>query len=724
MKPLRLSLLCLVLSLALSASSATYFCSPSGNGNGSTYGNPCSLSNGIKMLQSAGDTLYLLGGTYYIGKTTISDKNGSSTCNIVISGYPGEKAILDFRQTAYGTRGLQVNNSCTYLHIRNLTLCYSGKNNLYNEGSYCTFENLDIYGSADTGCQMKNGGGNIIKNVDSHHNFDYGNTSGDDLTFDNIDYGGNADGFADKQHTGASNHYIGCRAWCNSDDGWDFFQRNNSSCTTPTIIENCICYQNGPKEYDMRNHPRYETDQAFFDAFKKGKICTDRNGNTVTITLEHFTNIGNGNGFKLGGGYTPHNVLLHHCLAVGNTVKGFDQNNDDGQMSLYNCTSYLNGNNYGFTTAYGSNILVNCVSLSSRNADSYKSKSVIRNEYNSWNIKGVQCNASDFVSLDTTQILAARQADGSLTGGTLLRLKSGSDLIDAGVDVGYSYRGKAPDLGCYEYPEGETHEGSGDPTKVDPTGNDTVSGQGHHIAYVTIPGSTEDKALLSYLRAYEALSVYVTDANDNSVDYSDYELIILGAKPSSGAVGFVPLKGYNKPAVLLKPFLLKNTVWNWGTAVNTQDLSIQVDDATHSIFAGLTIDAKKQVQLFSQCQTNAVTAISTWTNTEVTKLAAPVSNTDNTTVAYIESGTNCNGTQLKAPMIMIGLSEYSTAYLTADGLRLVRNAIAHLLGITISDITSLNIAPRTQTVQKQWTSQGLVIRVGEHTYNTLGQIIQ
>ena len=72
---------------------ATYYCSPNGNGNGNSYSAPCSLTEGISKLSAGGDTLYLLGGQYNLGKTTISGKNGASASNyMVISGYPGEVA--------------------------------------------------------------------------------------------------------------------------------------------------------------------------------------------------------------------------------------------------------------------------------------------------------------------------------------------------------------------------------------------------------------------------------------------------------------------------------------------------------------------------------------------------------------------------------------------------------------------------------------------------------
>ena len=61
-------------------------------------------------------------------------------------------------------------------------------------------------------------------------------------------------------------------------------------------------------------------------------------------------------------------------------------------------------------------------------------------------------SAADFVSLDVTQLAAPRGPDGSLPPLTLLHLAAGSDLIDAGADVGLPYAGAAPDLGAFERP--------------------------------------------------------------------------------------------------------------------------------------------------------------------------------------------------------------------------------------------------------------------------------
>ena len=711
----------ILLAGCVSLQAATYFASPNGTGDGSSYASPTSFAAGVAKITLPGDTLYLLGGTYEFTDKFSINKQGSSSKRIVISGYPGEKAILDFHQVPYGTRGISVHANSLYVHIKDLAIAWSGKNNLYNEGSYCLFENLDIYGSADTGCQMKKGGNNVILNVDSHDNFDYETMSGTTANF-----GGNADGFADKQFTGAGNHYIGCRAWNNSDDGWDFFQRVSSS---NTIIENCVCYQNGMPYYDMSHHPRaLGVDKPWFDS-KVGTQMTDRYGQTITITLDRYPCQGNGNGFKMGGaGKNPdgtavptnHKILIHHCLAVANNARGFDQNNNGGTMWVYNNTGYDNGVNFGFTTAYGTDELRNNISYRGKSADQPRSQSVIAIDHNSWN--GFNLSSSDFQSLDTTQILAPRAADGSLPEGTCLHLATGSTLINAGIDVNLWYNDFAPDLGCYETP-GERHD-------PEPGGDDTIPAvqpEGTHaVAFVTIPQSPEDKALLQYLRANDSLWIVETDAMDPEVDYSTYEVIVLGSKPSSSASGFTPLKGYDKPMVLLKPWLLKQGVWSWGTAANTQDLSIAVTDASHPLFEGLGI-TEGEATLFERFETNAVTAISAWTNTEgFDVLASPVSQAEYTSIAFFPQGTVCNGTTLPQPMYMIGVSEYSTAYLTTDGKRLIENAICLLLGIPnthSSQHQGIDNHPSAIITHKFIRDGKLFIRMGEAVYDLTGRRI-
>lgn len=94
----------------------------------------------------------------------------------------------------------------------------------------------------------------------------------------------------------------------------------------------------------------------------------------------------------------------------------------------------------------------------------------LRESNNTWNFKyddypgwevndTVTVTDADFVSLDTLQLDNARQSNGSLPVITFGHLVSGSDLIDAGIQIPTSdnidytidFNGTAPDIGAFEY---------------------------------------------------------------------------------------------------------------------------------------------------------------------------------------------------------------------------------------------------------------------------------
>ena len=81
---------------------------------------------------------------------------------------------------------------------------------------------------------MKNlASNNRIINCDSYLNCDEGQ--------------GDADGFAPKISVGDGNYFYGCRAWCNSDDGWDVFYKKDGGFgdNMTVILEECLTYKNG-----------------------------------------------------------------------------------------------------------------------------------------------------------------------------------------------------------------------------------------------------------------------------------------------------------------------------------------------------------------------------------------------------------------------------------------------------------------------------------------------
>ena len=130
-------------------------------------------------------------------------------------------------------------------------------------------------------------------------------------------------------------------------------------------------------------------------------------------------------------------------------MKGFDQNNNPGGLTLYNCTAFQNGTNFGLggtLNAGQQHDLRNNVSL---DAPIAISNAVQKN--NSWDL-GLTVTAADFKSLDSALGSATRAADGSLPEGDFLCLAPASQLIDRGIDVGLPFNGSAPDLGASESP--------------------------------------------------------------------------------------------------------------------------------------------------------------------------------------------------------------------------------------------------------------------------------
>ncbi len=436
----------LFLSVILSASASVawatdYYVSPTGSGSKYTLESPGPLSSTVIGKLKAGDNLYLMGGQYDLKNSLSINRKGEADQMITIQGYGDSEAIIDFRQTAIKTNGVKVGGS--YLHIKDITIRYAGYKGIWvEEGQYNILEHLNVYGCCNAGIQLRSGGYNMVINCDSHDNFDY------------QDNGGNADGFADKQGDACpGNIYIGCRSWNNSDDGWDSYDRVTRG--TPTVYINCITYNNGPATFDLSSHPR---------ATDVDKDLSCFNGKN----LSNFANGGNPNGFKVGGNGTKHNVELYRCLAVGHRSKGFDQNNNAGDMKIINCTAYKNGINYGFGNDQPFTLTVyNNISLSPTSSHWKRSdKGTTTQVNNTWNT-GFAAKEDDFEGLDIESIIMAeRNADGTLPETTQFHLKATvTNLIDRGKEykdfsgdeiLNYVYfNGEAPDLGCYEF-EGET----------------------------------------------------------------------------------------------------------------------------------------------------------------------------------------------------------------------------------------------------------------------------
>jgi hypothetical protein len=118
-------------------------------------------------------------------------------------------------------------------------------------------------------------------------------------------------------------------------------------------------------------------------------------------------------------------------------------------MTLYNCTGHDNDvDNYRISqTLADVKVLTvkNCAELGGR----VSIGTFAVQEKNSW-LTPFIVTADDFRSLDQAGATGARKSDGTLPHIEYMHLAAGSDLIDAGVNVGLPYAGGAPDLGCFE----------------------------------------------------------------------------------------------------------------------------------------------------------------------------------------------------------------------------------------------------------------------------------
>ncbi|MDE5840573.1 MAG: right-handed parallel beta-helix repeat-containing protein [Muribaculaceae bacterium] len=421
-----------------------YYCDPSGDditADGSENKPFYSLQKAADLVK-AGDIIYMNAGVYQYKDRINIGTIGAPNSGMIRLEARGGRAVLDFKDQAIlgANQGIRLTGS--YWHLYGLDIINAGDNGLLIErnkpsgGSYAdiaanvdeahdnVIENCTFVRCADTGLQMKNlASYNRVINCDAYYNCDPDH--------------GDADGFAVKISHGTGNYFYGCRAWQNSDDGWDQFIKKEGGFPDDitTTLDNCWAFENGFLEDGSRSK-------------------------------------GNGNGFKLGSDQGRNNVILNRCMTYDNLNKGFDQNHNTGHMILNNCSGYSSKDTSG-KSRYSYRLdepvaadheirLTNCVAISDgiadRNKSAYAPHSVTGNLITS----DLNTLPSDYVTINPEGMKGTRKDDGSLPDIDFMTILPGNTkLIDTGSEVspfegqnrfstGIQYNGLAPDLGYRE----------------------------------------------------------------------------------------------------------------------------------------------------------------------------------------------------------------------------------------------------------------------------------
>ena len=418
---------------------AEFYVAPQGDDAGAgTLAAPFATIQRAQEAVAPGDTVLVRGGTYVMSEAqiarkerifaygTLLDKSGRPGKRIQYWAYPGEQPVFDFsgvKPAGYRVHAFRVTGS--WLHLKGLevvgvqvtltghtqSICFD------NQGSDNVYERMSAHDGMAIGFWIGNGANNLVLNCDAYRNHD---------TVSENTRGGNTDGFGYHGPKGSvHNVFRGCRAWFNSDDGFDFINSGEVA-----LAENCWAFYNG-----------------YSPAFEP---------------------LADGNGFKAGGhagtpvARLPDPIPRHvvrGCVAVRNKANGFYANHHIGGVEFLSNTAYRNRTNFNLlgrerdnrtdVPGYGHRLKNNLgfaggTEVAQLNAEASDASG------NYFSLP-VMIATKDFAGLDEADLVKPRQPNGELPEGPFLRLTAGSAAIDGGMDVGHPFTGAAPDLGAFEY---------------------------------------------------------------------------------------------------------------------------------------------------------------------------------------------------------------------------------------------------------------------------------
>lgn len=404
-------------------SAETYYVAPDGDD-----GNPGTIAAPFATVQRAhdnaalqpGDVIYLRGGTYYPTQQTVFNKSGNAADYFVLSSYPGEVPVIDGEFVPEG----DINHASTptwaflnaqYWKIKGPIHLTNGRGAgvMIDSSQFLEFDRIESSYNGKRAARAAHGffiwsdstSDILFTNCDGHHNANHLWKSGEDQQLNQYQHG---DGW--RIFGGTNIRLIGCRAWHNLDDGYDFTQAHYS-----VEMTGCWAAYSGIDDAD----------------------------GSITGTPNRPMLRWEGDGIKLG------------------------YPDDIGQHRATRCLSW-NNHSHGWTVRGGPYVIYNSAAVNSEeeafSGFGNNAANIRRNTYGYLNRVGdgggavdytsITVSQTDFASLDDAGMLGPRRPDGGLPEPDFLVPAPESVLIDAGVDVGIPYEGSAPDIGPFEYTTG------------------------------------------------------------------------------------------------------------------------------------------------------------------------------------------------------------------------------------------------------------------------------
>ena len=437
MKRHPLAILTLLTAIVTATDAKVIYVAPQGDDAAAgTIGAPLATLPAAYRLTEGGDTVCFRGGTYNVTDSQVMkikgvyafvfalEKAGTAEHRTCYMGYPGERPVFDFSALMLDGkhRFAAFYLGADYVHLRNFDIvgvpvrikghtqseCVSAR-----RGSHCIVEDIAMHDGMAIGYYQKRGSHNLVVDCDAYNNYD---------DYSEGPYGGNVDGFGchvfDTFEVG--NVFRRCRAWRNSDDGFDLI-----SCAAPVEIDHCMAFYNG---YCPSSNP----------------------ADTV-----NFVSAGDGNGFKAGGwGMNKRKTkcpdvcpshYIHHSLAYRNKAHGFYANHHLAGNTWENNTSCGNRSNYnmlnrkntfeaidvpGYDHSLANNVswTFTDASLGGHLINIDPDRITLTNNSFAPSVSSVEVTAEMFVSTSVSLLFTRRLPDGRLPSIDFLRGKAGTIL--------------------------------------------------------------------------------------------------------------------------------------------------------------------------------------------------------------------------------------------------------------------------------------------------------